>query len=67
MNSNNMTLIQAQQRYIDRAMSCYTGHVRRVRRAACAELKAWEQKHGYDADAIHRDARDMLELELAAE
>lgn len=27
---NNMTLIQAQQRYIDRAMSCHTGHVRRV-------------------------------------
>lgn len=63
----SMTLIQAQMRYIERSMSCHTGHVRRVRRSAAKELKAWAVKHGYDPDVVHRDAKDMLELELSSE
>ncbi len=62
-----MTLVQAQQRYIDRATSCHPGHQRRVRNAAAKELKAWATKHGFDAVAVHKDARDMLELELACQ
>ncbi len=62
-----MTLIQAQQRYIDRGLSCHSGHIRRVRNAAASELKAWAIKHGYDANIVHRDAKDLLDLELRAE
>lgn len=62
-----MTLIQAQQRYIDRSMRAQPGHQRRVRNAAAAELKAWATKHDMDAVAVHNDARDMLELELASD
>ena len=36
-------------------------------RKTVMNIKEIVLKHGYDADAIHRDARDMLELELAAE
>lgn len=62
-----MTLIQAQQKYIDRALRAQPGHQRRVRNAAAAELKQWAAKHGMDPVAVHKDARDMLELELACE
>lgn len=62
-----MTLIQAQQRYIDRALRAHPGHQRRVRNAAATELRAWATKRGMDAQAIHKDARDMLELELACD
>ena len=33
-------------------------------RKTVMNIKEIVLKHGYDADAIHRDARDMLELEL---
>lgn len=62
-----MTIVQAQQRYIDRAIACHPGHQRRVRNAAAKELKAWAVKHGFDPVAVHKDARDMLELELACD
>lgn len=62
-----MTLTQAQQRYIDRVNGCHTGHVSRVSNAAAKELKAWAREHGYDADVIHRDAKDMAELERNAD
>lgn len=62
-----MTLIQAQQRYIDRALRASPGHQRRVRNAAAAELRAWATKRGMDPVAVHNDARDMLELELASD
>jgi hypothetical protein len=59
-----MTLIQAQEKYIARALSCNTGHSRRVRNAAAKELKEWASRHGYDAEIIHRDAKDMVALLL---
>jgi len=62
-----MTLIQAQQRYIDRAMTCHPGHQRRVRNAAAKELKIWAIKHGFDPDVVHKDAKDVLELEIISE
>lgn len=61
------TLTQAQQRYIDRGLAARPGHRARVRNAAASELKAWATKHGYDPVIVHRDARDMLDLELNAE
>ena len=62
-----MTLIQAQQRYTDRVLRAHPGHQRRVRNSAAAELKAWAVKHGMNPVEVYRDARDMLELELACE
>lgn len=61
------TLIQAQDRYIDRARSCHPGHANRVQRAAHRELFQWAQARGYDGKVVCRDARDMLELELACD
>ena len=61
----SITLIQSQQRYIERIMLCHPGHINRVRRSAAKELKAWAVKHGYDPTVVHRDAKDMLVLELA--
>ncbi|WP_374514050.1 hypothetical protein [Niveibacterium sp.] len=65
--ASSTTLIQAQQRYIDRCLTAHPGHVRRVANAAAGELKAWATKRGYDPAAVHRDAKDMLELERASD
>ena len=62
-----MTLIQAQQRYIDRVSACHPGHARRVARAAWSELFAWAEVRGMDARAVCQDAKDMAALEAIAE
>lgn len=62
-----MTLIQAQDRFIERVVSCHPGHRRRVRKAAWNELYAWAEARGYDARAVCRDAADMAALELSCE
>lgn len=62
-----MTLIQAQQRYIDRVLRAHPSHQRRVARAARAELAAWARAHGMDADVVCRDAKDMAALEMMAD
>jgi hypothetical protein len=59
----NLTLVQAQDRYVGRVRSCQTGHARRVRRAAWRELAEWARKHGYDERTVCVDADDMLKLE----
>jgi hypothetical protein len=62
-----MTLIQAQQRYIDRVASCHPGHQRRVARAAWSVLYKWAESRGMNAKAICQDAKDMAMLEQACE
>lgn len=62
-----LTLVQAQQRYIDRVNGCQTGHLSRVRRAAYRRLDAWAKAHGFDAKVVWRDAEDMALLERDSE
>lgn len=65
-----MSLVQAQQRLIDRLNRCHPGHRARVKRAACRELRAYLARIGTPEDqraAIVRDALDMAELESKAE
>ena len=57
-----MTLVQAQQRYIDRLLQCHPGQVRRVRRAAGRTLWRWASVRGYTPAVVLRDADDMLTL-----
>ena len=61
---STMTMIQAQQRYMNRVLTCHPGHRNRVRRAAARELHAWAVARGLDPVAVHRDAKDMVTLEL---
>jgi flavorubredoxin len=56
------TLIEAQQRYIDRVMHCHSGHRSRVRRSAAKELRAYANSHGYNAGNVVADAHDMVVL-----
>lgn len=58
----NMTLVQAQQRYIDRLLQCHPGHLRRVRRAAASTLCRWARVRGYDPTTVLRDAHDIFVL-----
>lgn len=58
-----MTLIQAQQRYIDRVNGCHPGHARRVANAAWSQLFKWAEARGMDARAICRDAAETAALE----
>lgn len=62
-----MTLIQAQERYIQRVNSCHPGHMRRVARAAYRQLRLWATKRGMDPAAIYRDADDMARLERSCD
>lgn len=62
-----MTLIQAQQQYIDRVASCHPGHARRVSRAAWSELYKWAEARGMDARSVCQDAKDMAMLEANAD
>lgn len=62
-----MTLIQAQQRYIDRVTSCHPGHIRRASRAAWSELYKWAEARGMDARSVCQDAKDMAMLEANAD
>lgn len=57
-----MTMIQAQQRYIDRVLTCHPGHRNRVRRAATRILCRWASARGYNPAVLLRDAHDMLLL-----
>lgn len=63
----SLTLVQAQDRYIERVLSCQTGHVRRVRRGAWRELADWARKHGYDEKIVCKDANDVLKLQQTSE
>lgn len=58
-----MTLIQAQQRFIE---TMKTAANKRVRVGARLTLTNWAKQHGYDVEVVLNDARDMLELEVAA-
>jgi hypothetical protein len=65
-----MTLIQAQQRLIDRVTRCHPGHRARVKRSACRELRDYLARAGTPDSqraAIVRDALDMAKLESKAE
>jgi len=57
-----VTLVQAQQRYVDRLLHCHPGHARRVRRAARRTLWRWASVRGYDPATVVRDAHDMVVL-----
>ena len=60
--TTKLTLVQAQQQYIDRLLQCHPGHVRRVRRAAGRTLWRWASVRGYDPATVLRDAHDMVLL-----
>lgn len=62
-----MTLIQAQQRYIDRVAASHHGHARRVSRAAWSELYKWAEARGMNARYVCQDAKDMAALEANAD
>jgi hypothetical protein len=57
-----VTLVQAQQRYIDRLLQCHPGHVRRVRRTAGRTLWRWAVARGYTPAVVLRDAHDLFVL-----
>lgn len=61
-----MTLIQAQERYMERIRSAHPGHVKRVRRSAHKQLGAYLEKQGTPAlqrYQVIKDAEDMLKLD----
>jgi hypothetical protein len=58
-----MTLIQAQERYIERVTTCHAGHQRRVERSARRQLVQWAAKRGFDGRVVWKDADDMARLE----
>ena len=64
--ANRLTLIQAQQRYIDRRNSSMTGHSRRTGNAAASQLWKYLQGIGITNErqiaAIVQDARDIAIL-----
>lgn len=65
-----MTLIQAQERYIERIRNAHPGHVNRVRRSARKQLGAYLEKQGtpqIQRLQLIRDSEEMLSLELNAE
>lgn len=65
-----MSLIQAQEKLIQRVNACHPGHRRRVIAGAGAELRRYLSRIGVPADqhrAIVRDAIDMANLELLAD
>lgn len=67
-----MTLIQAQQLYIDRVNNPnnHPGHLRRVRRGAWRQLYDWATQQGSSpeqARQVCQDARDVADLERDAE
>lgn len=62
-----MTLIQAQQRYIERVNTCHPGHLRRVERAAWKQLFQWAAKRGLTASVVCKDADDMAVLERSSD
>ena len=65
-----LTLIQAQQRLIDRVNHCHPGHRRRVIKGAASELRAYLTRIGVASEQhnqIVRDAIDMANLEAMAD
>lgn len=59
-----MSLIQAQQKYIDRVVNANPNFIKRTRKAAWAELYRWAESKGLDAKAVCNDAKDVANLEL---
>jgi hypothetical protein len=62
-----LTLIEAQQRYIQRVNGCHPGHLRRVTNSAWKELATWAKAHEHDPAMVCRDADDMAKLERNSE
>lgn len=65
-----ITLIQAQERYIERVKNAKAGHVNRVRRAARKQLGEYLEKTGASQMTrmqVIKDADDMLKLEENAD
>lgn len=65
-----MTLIQAQDRLIQRVIGSHPGHRRRTIRSACRELRVYLQRIGTPQDLVPRlvrDAVDMANLELQSD
>ena len=65
-----MTLIQAQQRLIDRLNRCHPGHRARVQRGAAGELRRYLSRIGVTgalAQQVVRDAIDVANLELRSD
>lgn len=60
-----MTLIQAQQRYIEKMKPLRASCNKKKAVGARLELCRWAKRNGYDPVIILNDARDILELELA--
>jgi len=62
-----LTLIQAQQRYIDKVKNLATGCGKEIAVGARLEFCRWAKRHGYDTTVVLNDARDMVELMRNAE
>ncbi|MBV5676210.1 hypothetical protein [Zoogloea sp.] len=62
----NLTLTQAQQRYIDRVKELAPGCGKRIAVGARLELSRWAKRHGFDQTVVLNDARDMVQLERDA-
>ncbi|MFT0927892.1 hypothetical protein [Enterobacter cloacae] len=64
--ATEMTLIQAQQQYIN-TMKTIAGTInKRVAVGARLRLAKWCKQHGYEVVPVLHDAIDMLDLELEA-
>jgi len=64
--ATEMTLIQAQQQYIN-TMKTIAGTINnRVAVGARLRLAKWCKQHGYEVVPVLHDAIDMLDLELEA-
>lgn len=64
--ATEMTLIQAQQQYIN-TMKTIAGTInKRVAVSARLRLAKWCKQHGYEVVPVLHDAIDMLDLELEA-
>lgn len=61
-----MTLTQAQRAFIECLKGLRLGEGKSAKVAARLRLCKWAKGHGYDPVVVLNDARDMLELELAA-
>lgn len=66
MTKNEMTMTQAQRRYVDRVKVLSPGCNKNVAVNARLELCKWAKRHGYDAIIVLNDARDMVQLEQDA-
>lgn len=63
----NLTLTQAQQRYVDKVKGLRPGCGKRIAVAARLELGRWAKRHGFDFTVVLNDACDMVQLERDAQ